>query len=1521
MKTVNRRFVLTASAVAILIGCVAFLVHFFQVRRFSTFYRDRAVAAEKDGRLGEAVRELSFYTTLVDDDVEAELTIGKLLSELGQDNAAYRTLEKALRTADDEEARRELVDVLLRLRRHRDARVHLESQLLKAHPDDPVLLDRLAQCEWATNQFEQAAHHFRMAIAGNPGQTESYVRLIAILDAHPEVGDEEAGQRRDAAYWSDALIQKNGESGLAFLSRARRQYLSVASNKEDLQADSHVTGLKTAMEDAARAVELFESAEQGLGCIKKALEDHDTSLPVNETLGSIGAHLAGIPLVQRKLEKVLHHVEGDNIPRATSGLDGLTSMCWALEADALWIQGQCELSLSRMSSEPTADRLEQARTTSRRIIQVSPKDPRGYESLAEVELAAGSRPEAIKCLEQGYRAVGERNSLLPNLIRMQLDDGQTDAAKANVTSELGKWAYPPPLVKYFQARISFADGQWDTALSLFKQARDASAGSPDLSKEICFWIGQTYEKQPYRDVEVRRTNVSESLHAYRMALSLAPDFHPAREALARLLLQNGQIDEALQNYLAMSGGAIDAQKQAVQLSVYRNLGLPTAQQDWRGVDAMLDEIDKVALNDVQARLLRADVLLVRGQVDDAAGLYDKWRQEFPQEPAYWAAAARLAIMRGDMQRGEQLLEEGMAQVGDSAILRLARAEQLTFREKSGEDTPLETLLDNDERFSGDERIRLWRGLAPLFMEVKNYEGAERCVRNLCKQTPDDIAAWELQMDLAMARADDRLTEQALSNIERIERGKGENWNYARAILLAAQADAAGTTAEAKNDLRGQALSHLETALRLKPRWPEALLLQAQLTEITAKTQQDRDVALRLYLTAVETRGNFAEAILAAARLLYQKGDLPQASQLIARLGAGNGRLSLEAQRMRSRMAVGTEDLDTALELARSAAANSKQAIDHIWQAQLCAALAAQSRKAGRTSEADNLVKETREALQLARTLEPTSPAPWMAGVGYLMSEGLIGEAKELANAGCRAIDRQKYPTAVADLCWTVKDQAGALAAIDMAAREHKDDGTVIRRVAEYYLQAGRLPENLDQIQGVVKGDIPATQEVVMACRRLWGISLSGKGGTANVDTALALIQENLKQDPASVLDIRAKAILLARHPARERRREAVSLLEDLLKRDQRDADTVRQILGDLYLAEGNWDAAAPYLRDATDLESIVTYSQQLIARRDFSAAEGSVTKLEQLFPAEIMTPIVRAELQFRRQEYDKAMDTLGTAVRDVPAATKSQLLLIAATALGRWGDELRRTQPGAVADRYLSTAETYFREKAELGADERLDLAVFLAFHEKFDEASDLLASASERASTSAIARASAVLTTVATSKDLGKIEQALNLALTRQGRPPELLDASAALLTKMERWDEAIAIYSELIRLRPENFAAKNNLAEILALSGERLDEAKGLIDEAIQFAGPMPALRDTRATVLLAMKELEQALAEMQTVVQEAPSASRYFHLARIHDAMGQKDKARIAMQEAITRGVDESKLHPLEKTACQRLRSALN
>ena len=72
-------------------------------------------------------------------------------------------------------------------------------------------------------------------------------------------------------------------------------------------------------------------------------------------------------------------------------------------------------------------------------------------------------------------------------------------------------------------------------------------------------------------------------------------------------------------------------------------------------------------------------------------------------------------------------------------------------------------------------------------------------------------------------------------------------------------------------------------------------------------------------------------------------------------------------------------------------------------------------------------------------------------------------------------------------------------------------------------------------------------------------------------------------------------------------------------------------------------------------------------------------------------------------------------------------------------------------------------------------------------------------------------------------------------------------------------------------NLGAMNNLAVLLALQKRDLSKARQLVEKAVEIAGPLPALLDSRASVYLALGKPEQALTDLQQVVGEEPRPNR--------------------------------------------------
>jgi tetratricopeptide (TPR) repeat protein len=102
-------------------------------------------------------------------------------------------------------------------------------------------------------------------------------------------------------------------------------------------------------------------------------------------------------------------------------------------------------------------------------------------------------------------------------------------------------------------------------------------------------------------------------------------------------------------------------------------------------------------------------------------------------------------------------------------------------------------------------------------------------------------------------------------------------------------------------------------------------------------------------------------------------------------------------------------------------------------------------------------------------------------------------------------------------------------------------------------------------------------------------------------------------------------------------------------------------------------------------------------------------------------------------------------------------------------------------------------------------------------------------------------------------------------------------------------------------------------------LDEALALVNRAIDAAGPLPLLLDTRAAVYLALGKLEPALADLREAVASEPSLGFLLHLALAERKANHHAAVRKLLERAATLDARFDSLHPLAREMLSPIREA--
>ena len=156
----------------------------------------------------------------------------------------------------------------------------------------------------------------------------------------------------------------------------------------------------------------------------------------------------------------------------------------------------------------------------------------------------------------------------------------------------------------------------------------------------------------------------------------------------------------------------------------------------------------------------------------------------------------------------------------------------------------------------------------------------------------------------------------------------------------------------------------------------------------------------------------------------------------------------------------------------------------------------------------------------------------------------------------------------------------------------------------------------------------------------------------------------------------------------------------------------------------------------------------------------------------------------------------------------------------------------------------------------------------------------------------------------------------------PRLRPKLALLYWKQGRYAEAEALNRQIVATDPDNVESLNNLAwELLFRDPAKCKEALDLVNRAIEKAGTLTALADTRAVALIRGGQLDQAAQELRTAQALDPqNLSLALHLAWAYQAGGKTEEARKAFQRAEALGLKPEARDPLERDMIDKLRRQL-
>jgi len=1359
----------------------------------------------------------------------------------------------------------------------------------------------------------------------------------------------------------EAIAAKNG-----VLVEAVKNVLKAADASS---VSSLVVSRKALAAALARAIETAQLAEAERNLLLLATKS-------GVLVDALQRVLEDSELAPEDCDKLLQPAEGDQqqirqlfaraVKRATLAveqtLEGtdrdallLAAGCSLLNAELLRAEAREANNTSQLAERVVQAEYDRARAYADRGIELYAGEPRMYSTAADIASRAGQPAEALAVLEAGLLAVRKNASLLWTRANMLIDAEEIVKAQQAVTefreavysyADLQRVPTIPAGMAYLEARIEFAREQWGAAVKGFDKARAGLGSWPTYVKQADFWTGRCYGYLQNEDQELR---------AYRRALGVDPFYLPARAGLADALAKTGRPDEALKEYgqlLQVGTPAQGAWLRLAQLLYDRNRRLPPAERNWQVLEQALAGAEQTDRDSIQYVLLRAEVLLAQAEeqrlvakqldspaerqkataraqqiIDDAQGLVQAARDKHPEEVQYWAALVGLAERRQQWDRVETLLDEATKKLGDKVILRVVRATYLADRYGKEATERLRQLAEKTDQFSPAERLQLWNALGAYAEQVGDDQQARELWRRVAEQTPNNLQIRLQLLDLAFRSRDDAGVKSTLDEVQRIE-GRGPHWLYGEAVRLSLLAQG-----KKANPLLDEALKHLAEARTLRPSWARLPLVAATVYE----QQGNLSAALESYLQAIDSGESSPLAIRRAISLLYREQRFDKADELLSRFRE----IPPELLKTAGRIDLGLGRFDQALDKAKQSAAGSNDYHDHIWLGQLLYENGRRARDKGLTEAADNALAQAEKSLRRALELADNVPETWISMILFLAGTGETKKAEEAIEQARSKIPADQRPLALAQAYEQMGRPELAEQNCEEALAAAPQDPAVARYVADFYLRRGEFPQSEPTqrseaivraeaiLRRIIDGQVKGTQaDALWARRRLAWISLGRFGADRlypNLEQALKLVEENLKAAGPNPEDLRLKATILSNHPTRARRDEATEILNNLPTEQKTASPQDRFLLWQLYLAQGAWGKAREQMQsllaaDKDRLAYLVAYTAALLERKETQDAELWLTRLEGLAPTNFSTVSLRAELLFQRGQYVQALDLMNRFVGKVDAqpADEAERSRLVSLILERFARRLTEPDQQEMAKRFLFDAEDLCRKYVRQRPGRESFLVLFLGRQNRIEEAVRLLESTWPESDPAVTAEASMLLlrSPTATPEQLQRVERVVQGALQKLDRPIPLLEVMAQACASQERYGEAEAFYREVIKKNSGAYRAMNNLAVLLALQGTKLQDALRLITRAVELAGPVASMLDSRATVYLALDQPSKALDDLEKAIADGATPVRRFHQARAYQQNGQQQDAVEAMKKAQQLGLKVPLLEPLERPAYQEL-----
>lgn len=659
-----------------------------------------------------------------------------------------------------------------------------------------------------------------------------------------------------------------------------------------------------------------------------------------------------------------------------------------------------------------------------------------------------------------------------------------------------------------------------------------------------------------------------------------------------------------------------------------------------------------------------------------------------------------------------------------------------------------------------------------------------------------------------------------------------------------------------------------------------------------------------------------------ANLMLSQGQVSELTSLLERLGD-----TVNRSQQLSSIALGlsSKDQSAMLNLAKSGTeSRPRDPMAWVWLAQ-----STEMASRGQSSEARQLELDKAElAMNRARELSENMSLPvFSAAFGFFLltkqnekMEALLGELVQ-----SKIEPTSKY-LAIAEFYKVLDRMDMAQNALMEARKTSSNVNLVDDRIAKLMLAQGKQDQAIEIYKNLYT-NLPEDGSV----RRFYVTLLASRGAE---EDWLAIDQVYTNEKAAdNPDDRRVRAELLARKGSQKDLALAQYLLESLVEDPKSRSDEDRFRLASIYVRNATLaeiqDSESPQVKQliasagkqlailcrgsAPPAEYLYSYGDFLIRQERIVEANEIADRLNGQEPDHFASVLLRARLQkisgnFERakfllvdwkerelQKKDVDLDEsasaailakVGGALNELGASEEAEKIL-------RQAFELDATK-GAIYVRSLVRSEdSVARESAirylleKLKAEKTPDIARLLAGFLSVGEVSNQLAE-----------QADEILSETGAANETNA----------------DLLLSIADMWLAQKKSNKSIEAYRKIIKLRPNDVIALNNLAILLGEQPDGTQEALSLIDQAIRISGKQPLLLDSKAAILMLGNRSEEAIPILEIAASASNDPRVIFHLYQALVKTGRVEESLRVRSKISPKELRKSVLTPDDQAALE-------